>query len=290
LQAFLEWNARPENQYYRYDYYRDNCSTRVRDALDRVLHGQLKAQTDTIQVSATYRFHTQRLTANDLPIYTGLYAALGPSVDRPLSEWEEMFLPLAMREHIRHVTVREADGREHPLVKAERTIYESTLPAPPATPPSWTIWYLMAGLVIGAGVAFAGQRVAERRGARRALVVWGVVWGLVIGVAGMVLAGLWLATDHAMAYRNLNLFYIDPIVLLLAVLLPAAVKGSAWARRGAWTVAAAVAGIALLGVILQLLPGIGQDNGPIIAFMLPVHLGVAFAARCLKGSQPAPVR
>ncbi|MDQ3207872.1 MAG: DUF4105 domain-containing protein, partial [Gemmatimonadota bacterium] len=33
LQNFLEWNERPENRFYHYDYYRDNCSTRVRDAL-----------------------------------------------------------------------------------------------------------------------------------------------------------------------------------------------------------------------------------------------------------------
>ena len=39
LRDFLEWNARKENRFYRYDYYRDNCSTRVRDAIDRVLGG-----------------------------------------------------------------------------------------------------------------------------------------------------------------------------------------------------------------------------------------------------------
>ncbi|MEO7962437.1 MAG: DUF4105 domain-containing protein, partial [Gemmatimonadaceae bacterium] len=39
LRDFIEWNARDENKFYRYDYYRDNCSTRVRDALDKVLGG-----------------------------------------------------------------------------------------------------------------------------------------------------------------------------------------------------------------------------------------------------------
>src|SRR5687767_8963474 len=45
VQRFLVWNARPENRVYRYDYYRDNCSTRVRDVLDRVLGGRLRAAT-----------------------------------------------------------------------------------------------------------------------------------------------------------------------------------------------------------------------------------------------------
>ena len=42
LYEFEEWNERPENRFYRYDYYRDNCSTRVRDAIDRVLGGRLR--------------------------------------------------------------------------------------------------------------------------------------------------------------------------------------------------------------------------------------------------------
>ena len=41
---FLEWNERPENRFYHYDYYRDNCSTRVRDALDRALGGAIRGR------------------------------------------------------------------------------------------------------------------------------------------------------------------------------------------------------------------------------------------------------
>ena len=37
LRDFLRWNELEENRYYRYDYFLDNCSTRLRDALDRVL-------------------------------------------------------------------------------------------------------------------------------------------------------------------------------------------------------------------------------------------------------------
>src|SRR5205823_7278461 len=90
LAQFIEWNERPENRFYHYDYYRDNCSTRVRDALDRVLGGAIKSQTSTLPTGATYRFHTQRLTANDPLIFTGLLVALGHYVDRPISAWEEM--------------------------------------------------------------------------------------------------------------------------------------------------------------------------------------------------------
>src|SRR3546814_18202698 len=42
LAQFLAWNALPENAYYHYDYFTDNCSTRVRDALDKALGGALR--------------------------------------------------------------------------------------------------------------------------------------------------------------------------------------------------------------------------------------------------------
>ena len=139
LQRFLAWNAEPEHRFYHYDYYRDNCSTRVRDALDRVLGGSLRTQTESVATGSTYRFHTQRLTANDPLISTGLLVALGPGVDRPISAWEEMFLPLKMREHVRRVTVSGPGGARMPLVRAERTLFESSEPAPPEAPPSWLL-------------------------------------------------------------------------------------------------------------------------------------------------------
>ena len=76
VRDFLEWNDRPENRFYRYDYFLDNCSTRVRDVIDKVLGGSFHTQ-NTGAASGTFRFHTQRLVDNDLPLYTGLLLALG---------------------------------------------------------------------------------------------------------------------------------------------------------------------------------------------------------------------
>src|SRR5688500_18521265 len=45
LKQALETNTLPQNKFYRYDYYRDNCSTRLRDMLDRALGGQLQTAT-----------------------------------------------------------------------------------------------------------------------------------------------------------------------------------------------------------------------------------------------------
>jgi hypothetical protein len=288
LQAFLQWNEQPEHRFYHYDYYRDNCSTRVRDALDRVLGGTLREQTARRMTDRSYRFHTQRLTTNDPPIYTGLMLALGQPVDRPISAWQEMFLPLAMREWIRTIKVTGADGRQHPLVKSERTLFDSTEPAPPARPPSWLLMYLIGGMVIGGSTLALSSAVGQNRAARWGflLVVW--IWSLASGIAGVILAGLWGLTDHAAAYHNENLLQADVLSLLLIWWLTRLVLGTPTRARGAMVVAAMIAAVSVLGLLLKLLPQFYQVNSQMIALALPAHAGVAAAVYRLGSQELRP--
>ena len=293
LQRFLEWNERPENRFYHYDYYRDNCSTRVRDALDRFLGGRIRRRTDSLPTGTTYRFHTQRLTANDPLIFTGLLLGLGPGVDRPISAWEEMFLPMALRDHARTVTVPGPDGEAVPLVRTERTYYESSAAAPPAAPPDWVPWYLAFGVTLGGAALALGRRARDHAGARVGFGVLMGGWGLAAGVAGLVLAGLWVATDHVFAYRNENLFQANPLALLLAGVAPWWIRRRPGATPLALNAAAVVAAFSVLGFVLQALPGLDQVNGEIIAVMLPVHLGIAAGAAAASHAPPtrrAPAR
>jgi uncharacterized protein DUF4105 len=275
LQEFLEWNERPENRFYHYDYYRDNCSTRIRDALDRALGGVIRQQTRSASTGKTYRFHTQRLTANDPPVYTGLLLALGQPVDRPISVWEEMFLPLAVREHLRVVTVAGSDGGQVPLVRSERTLFESSDPPPLSKPPVWLPFYLGIGLALGGSVYGLGTLARRNRAARLAFLTLTGIWVLVTGTAGVVLAGLSGLTDHAAAYYNENLLQMNILGLPLLWLLPRLVRGKPSSARLTLGLAMMVAAISLAGLVLKLLPQFYQVNGQVIALTLPAHAGVA---------------
>jgi hypothetical protein len=285
LQEYLRWNAEPEHRFYHYDYYRDNCSTRVRDAIDRVLNGAIRQQTSGVPTGTTYRFHTLRLTENSPLIYTGLLTALGEGVDRPISAWEEMFLPLKMREHVRRVTVPGPEGHPVPLVRSERTIFESSAPPPPEAPPSWLPWYLALGVAIGGAALLLARRAREPRWARIGFVVIVGAWAIVAGVAGLVLAGLWGLTDHVMAYCNENLLQLNPVALLILPGLAGALWGTRSGRLAYWA-AMTVAGLSLLGLVLKALPWFDQGNGPVIALALPAQLGIAAALRRLVYSPP----
>ena len=85
------------------------------------------------------------------------WAAGGP----PISAWDEMFLPLKMRERVRTVTVPGPDGTRVPLVRSERTIFESSAPPPPDAPPDWLRWYLLLGVAHRRRRAAAGPTRAQ---------------------------------------------------------------------------------------------------------------------------------
>lgn len=284
LQEFLEWNERPENRFYHYDYYRDNCSTRVRDALDRALGGRIHEYAATRPTGKTYRFHTQRLTANDPLVYTGLLIGLGQPVDRQISAWEEMFLPLALREHLRGVTVPGPDGTDVPVVRSEQTLFESTDSPPPARPPSWLAAYLGLGLVVGGSMTALGAAARRGGGLRTGFLTLSAVWALLAGILGLLLAGLWAFTDHSAAYNNENLFQLNPVALALLPLLPRLTRPSG--NRLAMIVAGSVAFFSLMGLLLKTIPSFYQVNGEIIALALPIHLGVALGIRQLIHSTP----
>ncbi|HEX7918168.1 MAG TPA: DUF4105 domain-containing protein, partial [Gemmatimonadales bacterium] len=271
LVQFLEWNAREENKYYRYDYYLDNCSTRLRDALDRALGGVIQAQTGTAMSGTTFRKETRRLTREDLSLYTGLMLGLGPATDRPITEWELMFLPVRMKDRLPGVTLRAPDGSRVSLVTATDTLYLSGRFAEPSDGTRRTPLYLAVGVAVGLLLVAAGR--ARRPGLF--LPVGGLV-ALLLGLGGALLTFLMGFTDHAVTYGNENALLVSFLALLLAFVLRPATHGSPRAGRLASGLAVAVGGLALVAFLLKLvLPG-HQDTWETMALLLPIDLGLAF--------------
>lgn len=267
LAGDLAINARPENARYGYDYFLDNCSTRVRDALDRALGGALQSHLSDEIGGLTFRAEAVRLARPARWMALGFDLGLGPRADAPLSRWQAGFVPMHLADGLRDM--RLADGR--PLVVAEHAILPHRIaPEPPPLPRRW--WpQLVAGLALAGGALLLG-RARPRALAAIALPFWATC-----ATAGLLLAFLWSYTAHWAAWANHNLLLLSPLCLLA---LPGGwrlARGRApgpWFARARWLVAAG----ALAALPLQLLPT-AQDNLPWIALILPVHLALAMAWR-----------
>ncbi len=290
LKDFLLWNIQEQNKYYPYNYYLDNCSTRLRDAIDRAVGGQLKTWAEGVQTPWSYRDHTRRTTENDAVSRTALMLGLGRPVDRPLTAWQEMFLPISLRPYLNQLRIRDPDGREHPLVKAERHLVASSRFAVAAVPSNWVMGYLAVGLI--AGVVVFGLGVLARSAGewQRLFMAVVVFWSLVAGLAGAVLLGLWAFTAHRVSYWNENLLQLNVLSLALAVVAARTHHTGRAGLERAWRLAAAVGAIGLVGLGAKVLPG-SQANLDMIVLLLPVHLASAagLAALRRKPTPPPPV-
>lgn len=275
LLEFLQWNCAPENMDYHYNYYRDNCSTRVRDAIDRVLDGQLRAAATT-PIDETFRSIALRFSSASWSLWAGIQMAQGLAVDAPITVWEEMYIPGVVRREVAKLSITLPDGTQAPLVVAEEEFPPlDGVPEilEPPTAPSWMWWHLIAGMLLAGVILELG-----RTGRRKLLCLVASLWLLFNGLAGSLLVYLWWGSEHADSAANMNLLYYTPLDLLLLPLFALAVLGGK-CQRAAFGLAYLIALIALVGLLLELIPALAQMNGSLVAVALPVHFAIALSLR-----------
>lgn len=277
LYAALRENERPEHRYYRYDYYRDNCATRIRDVIDAVIGGQIAAQTKPTLASMSFRDHTLRLVADDPLLYAGLDLAVGRQTDLPITFWDEGFLPQKLHEALAGTRIVQA-GHELPLIRSERSLLPSKLAEPRALPPKWSGRYQLVGLGLGALFGLLGWAAYSVRAARVALGLAYFVVGGSLGLLGCALSYLTFFSAHSAAAANYNVLLVPPWLLVLA----ASGIGVMRAKPGVWRVTGWVTVATFLATDLALLIHLFSDhpqaNAQELAVALPLWMGVAFSA------------
>lgn len=268
LAAALAENARPRNARYRYDYFTDNCSTRVRDALDDALDGLLWRQLQGRSRGNTYRGDAVRLASPAPWMWIGFDIGLGPAADRPNALWEDSFVPMRLAGALR--SIRHPDGR--PLVRSETVIVEHRQAAEPVERPRRLWGWLLAGLALGAAVIVLGRR-APRALAATALPFWALCTAL-----GALMLLLWLGTGHRFAWHNHNLLLFNPLCVLL---LPGGwrlARGRAPGPLFGWALMSIVV-IGIVALFLHWLPVLPQRNAAWLSLLLPVHVALMLAFR-----------
>lgn len=304
---YLEENATEERAWYRYHYYEDNCSTRIRDAIDEVTGGSLRkasgskpaqpasgADPDSV---VSYRYHTLRLsgqlTPSGLLAYLGTMLVFGTPIEQPITVWDEMFIPMRVRDVVRTVTVVNDQGVDVPLVDREETIPPNSRPRDPIAPPAWALPFVGIGGFVALALSLLA-RLAQRRVFPRVLfALAATAVSLANGVCGVFIASVWAMTGHDSAHGNVNVLYFTPLALVLAFVTPFAACGRPRALGWARAVSMILLGLAVFGVILELIPACSQTNAPLLGLVLPVHVALALAwkrwPRPVGGVAPAAV-
>lgn len=209
LYDFLEVNALPENRNYKYDFFYDNCSSRIRDVFEEVLGRDLTWEGAKSDTSATFRQLIKLYLDNHPWSELGIDLALGIPCDRQADYRNKMFLPDYLMAGFETGSVSRGGTRE-PLVASTalvlpenadlRNLGESHI--------AWAFWVFF-GVCLLASIFVAPSRMRW----------FDVVFFAAVGLLGIVVLLLWFATDHSATKWNMNILWALPSWIYGAVLI-----------------------------------------------------------------------
>ncbi len=204
--SYLQNNALPQNQTYRYDYFYNNCSSKVRDVFAEVFKEQVKFDGSYIKTNYTIRNLTDIYLTQQPWGDLGIDICLGLPMDKKASPYEYMFLPDYVESSFDHATLN-----GNPLVK-QKVGYESM---PEETPFHWYHPWIIFGLFF-LGASLLSYSDWKRKKATK----WfDVSLFTLLGLLGCLLLVLWVATDHKAAANNFNLLWAFPLHLIAGLSL-----------------------------------------------------------------------
>ncbi len=206
---FLLWNAKPENRVYRYNFFFDNCATRIRDVVADNIEGGLEWNTED-QSHKTLRRLIKDYHGKLLWLNFGIDFLVSSDSDREASLSEEMFLPDYVMQHL-------ADAKkvseDIPVVKKLTTIYKAPdngFKSSKITSPF--VVFLLLTLV----VAFVSVK-QFRKGEMKAGLDY-FVFGF-NGFMGIVMGWFVLYSEHPAMSPNYNLLWALPLNFIFAFAL-----------------------------------------------------------------------
>lgn len=212
--AFLQTNYQPENRAYLYDFFFDNCATRIRDVFKNILRDSLQFDNQVAQKSLSFRqlvsIYQQPFPWADF----GVDLAMGVPSDRKATAPEYMFLPDYLSAGLGRARVQTPHGSQ-PFAQPVTTIFQ-------AQPPPVTSAVIFTPLVIcwalfGLGALLTWRQLRQQR-PPATYAADALLFGTV-GLLGGVVLFLTTGTDHKAFARNLNLLWTIPLHLPVAFLL-----------------------------------------------------------------------
>ena len=203
LYSFLVYNTEEENRTYLYDYFSDNCATRLRDIYSWATGGDferwLKSQKAEESIRTSVARHLSRSTFFASWVINYL---LGSSVDEEITRWEDCYLPSNLEKAIEEYQKSESEV----LYKTEKR---------KDTPLKWP--FLLYSSLFGLALASLSLVASYTRHHHTCDFILGLVF-TVFGIMSVLLIFFEFFTIHYVTHDNLNILIITPLCLVQGVL------------------------------------------------------------------------
>ncbi|MDD4515456.1 DUF4105 domain-containing protein [Massilibacteroides sp.] len=212
------WNAllinyQPENRGYRYNFFFDNCATRMAILVEQHIDGQV-IYNSANQNEDTFRDLINYCTREHKWQTFGCDLALGSPTDRIATLHEKMFLPQYLEEAFITAKIRSTDGTTKPLVKKTISLAKFD-PEINNYPKEWISPLLCSILLLLtiSIITWLGWR-------KKKYSKWlDFMLFTVAGIAGCILFFLSFISVHPAVFPNWSLLWLHPFHLVGALLI-----------------------------------------------------------------------
>jgi hypothetical protein len=206
MHSYLVNNSLPENKEYLYDFFFDNCATKIRDVNEIITNNNIVFHTSNNLGNNSFRdLIEQNLNWNSWGSL-GIDVALGSIIDRKATAYEHMFLPAYIYSSFETATIKSTNEK---LVK-ESKVLNSVSDVKTANPFFSSPIFILSLLSIF--ILWLTYKNYKNQ-SRSKWLDFSIF--LVTGVIGVFILLLWFATDHTATANNYNLLWAFALNLVL---------------------------------------------------------------------------
>ena len=204
---FLQENIKPENRAYAYDFFYDNCATRVVDVYD--IYGQPGNEINYLKDVEKKTFRDLlKENLKSLPWSEfGIDIVIGARADQLTNRRDQMFLPEYLMDNLANATI-DYNGVTSNLAQKPQLVLDFEADnknrKTHATP--WPL-FLMLLLMISTIVVNMNSTK------------WSKLFNKILlgisGILGLFLLFMWFGTNHGATRDNWNILWLNPLLLLV---------------------------------------------------------------------------
>lgn len=200
-------NYQPENRYYLYDFFFDNCATRIRDIFYEAIERDIIFDYRPLETDKSFRELLMPYLIEKPWARLGINLALGLPSDKTAAPWDYMFLPDHMMTVFEHARFQSENGTSDFTPGSEIILEGNDLPR--ATFRYAPLWIFL--LVLLVTVIISHRNLQSKRFS------WWydrMLFGSA-GLLGLLISFLWFGTDHQVTVWNLNILWAHPLHLMI---------------------------------------------------------------------------
>ncbi len=210
LYKYLIWKSQPENKYYLYDFFFDNCATRVRDVLkDEFGDSLLLPEKD---YEKTLRQMLNPYLASRPWMHLGINSVIGTPSDQAVNTHLAIYLPDNLDTVFTNSFLITKDGkipfvleRRHVIKKNDTGVQLSFYKK--YFTPKITFWLFFILVLIFTIIEFFRKSKNY---------IFDFILTFIFGLAGMIILLTWFGTIHRAADTNLNVLWALPTHVVVA--------------------------------------------------------------------------